>query len=85
MNSTNNNKLQEGQNRVREVRQEQGLKAIELSAKSGVQPALLSRIENYPTLGVSDATKKKIAVALGVKVSAIFHVAKKARTARKAA
>lgn len=57
--------------RVKELRQAQGLKLVELAEKSGVQIATLSRIENMKMTG-SLESHMQIARALGVDVTQLY-------------
>ena len=60
------------QTRVREVRIRQGLSQEELSEKSGVSAANISRIETGETKNPRPSTMRRLASALGVSVYALW-------------
>ena len=57
--------------KVRELRKQQGMKLIDLAAKSGIQIATLSRIEHQKMTGTLES-HMKIAEALGVDVTLLY-------------
>ena len=58
-------------NRLKEIRADKGVKMAQLTAICGVSMSTLSGIERY-LYRPSDATKQKIADALGVEVALIW-------------
>ncbi len=58
--------------RIKEFREELGMKQVELSEKAGVSRAIISGLENGTINNTSTDTLSKIAKALGKKVSDIF-------------
>ncbi len=57
--------------KVKELRKQQGMKLIDLAAKSGIQIATLSRIEHLKMTGTLES-HMKIAQALGVDVTLLY-------------
>jgi ribosome-binding protein aMBF1 (putative translation factor) len=60
-------------NDIRKFRQRAGISQIALAAKSGVGVCLVNKLECWPTIRCAPTTASKIARALGVKVSELFH------------
>lgn len=58
--------------KIKEIREAQGMKLIELADKSNVQLATLSRIENMKMVGTLDS-HIKIAKALGIDVTDLYR------------
>ena len=61
-------------NRLREIREEKGISQEELSEKSGVSRTTISELETEKKEVTTNITLKKIANALGEKVSNIFFI-----------
>ena len=61
-------------NRLREVREENGISQEELSEKSGVSRTTISELETEKKEVTTNITLEKIAMALGEKVSNIFFI-----------
>ena len=58
--------------RIKEIREEKGMTQAELSLKSGVSRSIINGLETGRTTTTTTDTLKKIAVALGKRVSEIF-------------
>ena len=61
-------------NRLKSIREEQGLSQEELSRKSTVSRTIISELENFKTDVVTNVTLEKIAKALNKKVVDIFFI-----------
>lgn len=61
-------------NRLKEIREERGMSQEELSEKSGVSRTTISELETEKKEVTTNITLKKIASALGEKVSTIFFI-----------
>lgn len=61
-------------NRLKFIREEQGLSQEELSRKSTVSRTIISELENFKTDVVTNVTLEKIAKALNKKVVDIFFI-----------
>ncbi len=59
-------------NKVKEVRESQGMSQEELSKKSTVSRTIISELENGKTDVITNTTLEKIAGALNMKVIDIF-------------
>ena len=59
-------------NKVKEVRESQGMSQEELSKKSTVSRTIISELENGKTDVITNTTLEKIAGALNVKVIDVF-------------
>jgi transcriptional regulator with XRE-family HTH domain len=59
-------------NTIRRLRTERGMTLIELSDKTGIQPATLSRMENNKMVGSLDAFNA-LAEAFKMKLSELFQ------------
>lgn len=59
-------------NKVKEVRESQGMSQEELSKKSTVSRTIISELENGKTDAITNTTLEKIAGALNMKVIDIF-------------
>lgn len=70
------NELGELGNTIRRLRTERGLTLIELSDKTGIQPATLSRMENNKMVGSLDAFNA-LAEAFKMKLSELFQECEK--------
>jgi transcriptional regulator with XRE-family HTH domain len=58
--------------KIKEIREEIGMTQAELSIKSGVSRTIINGLETGRTTTTTTDTLKKIAAALGKKVSEIF-------------
>lgn len=61
-------------NRLKEIREKQGLSQEELSRKSNVSRTIISELENGKTDVITNVTLEKIAKALNKKVVDIFFI-----------
>lgn len=61
-------------NRLRELREIQGISQEELAEKSGISRTTISELETGKKEVTTNVTLEKIAEALGVKVSDIFFI-----------
>lgn len=61
-------------NILKAIREEQGMSQEELSRKSTVSRTIISKLENFKTDVVTNATLEKIAKALNKKVVDIFFI-----------
>lgn len=61
-------------NRLKSIREGQGLSQEELSRKSTVSRTIISELENFKTDVVTNVTLEKIAKALNKKVVDIFFI-----------
>lgn len=59
-------------NRLKEIREEEGMTQEELSKKSTVSRTIISELENQKTDVITNMTLEKIAEALNKKVTDIF-------------
>ena len=59
-------------NRLKEIREEEGMTQEELSKKSTVSRTIISELENQKTDVITNMTLEKIAAALNKKVTDIF-------------
>lgn len=59
-------------NRLKEIREDEGISQEELSKKSSVSRTIISELENDKTNVITNATLEKLASALGKKVTDIF-------------
>ena len=59
-------------NRLKEIREEEGITQEELSKKSTVSRTIISELENQKTDVITNMTLEKIAEALNKKVTDIF-------------
>ena len=58
--------------KIREIRESNGMTQEVLSERAGVSRAIISKLENGEEVVTTTETLKKIALALGCKVSEIF-------------
>lgn len=61
-------------NRLREVREEEGISQEELARKSTVSRTIISELENQKTEVITNITLEKLANALNRKVTDIFFI-----------
>lgn len=61
-------------NKLREIREEQGISQEELAQTSGISRTTISELENKKKEVTTNVTLEKIASALGKKVSDIFFI-----------
>lgn len=61
-------------NRLKEIREKQGLSQEELSRKSNVSRTIISELENGKTDVITNVTLEKIAKALNKKVVDVFFI-----------
>ena len=61
-------------NRLREVREEEGISQEELAKKSTVSRTIISELENQKTEVITNITLEKLANALNRKVIDIFFI-----------
>ena len=59
-------------NRLKEIREKQGMSQEELSEKSGVSRTTISDIETEKKMVVTNITLEKLSSALGFKITDIF-------------
>ena len=59
-------------NRLKKIREDEGISQEELSKKSSVSRTIISELENDKTNVITNATLEKLASALGKKVTDIF-------------
>ena len=59
-------------NRLKEIREDEGISQEELSKKSSVSRTIISELENDKTNVITNATLEKLASAIGKKVTDIF-------------
>ena len=61
-------------NKLKEIREKQGISQIELAEKSQVSRTTISELETEKKEVTTNVTLEKIANALGLKVSDIFFI-----------
>ena len=61
-------------NKLKEIREKQGISQIELAEKSEVSRTTISELETEKKEVTTNVTLEKIANALGLKVSDIFFI-----------